>query len=67
MLNDEIVDEVRQTRENHAARFNFDLWAIYADLKKSQDARVAAGHPCVSPPSAAPNTGFRRVHVSVRR
>ncbi len=64
MLNDEVVAEVRQIRETHSARLHFDLWAIYADLKKSQDARIADGHPYVSPPTVAPNTGFRRVHVS---
>ena len=32
MLNDEIVDEVRSIRETHAAKFNYDLRAIYEDL-----------------------------------
>ncbi len=33
---DEIVEEVRKNREAYAARFNFDLQAIYQDLKKAE-------------------------------
>ncbi len=36
MLKDEIVEEVRRHREAYAARFNFDLQAMYADLKKAE-------------------------------
>jgi hypothetical protein len=35
---DEIVDEVRANREAYAAQFNFDLRAIFEDLKKSEQA-----------------------------
>ena len=31
--NDPIVEEVRKIRQEYAARFNFDLDAIYRDLK----------------------------------
>jgi hypothetical protein len=51
MLNDEIVDEVRAVREAHAARFNYDLRAIYEDLKKSEAEDLAGGRPFISPPS----------------
>lgn len=51
MLNDEIVDEVRAIRDAYAAKFNYDLRAIYEDLKKSEAEHIAAGHPFVSPPS----------------
>ena len=54
MLNDEIVDEVRAIRDAHAAKFNYDLRAIYEDLKKSEAERIAAGHPFISPPSTPP-------------
>ena len=54
MLNDEIIDEVRSVRDAHAAKFNYDLRAIYADLKKSETERIAAGHPFASPPSEIP-------------
>jgi hypothetical protein len=33
MKDDPIVEEVRQYREQHAAQFNYDLQAIYQDLK----------------------------------
>jgi hypothetical protein len=54
MLNDEIVDEVRAIREAHAAKFGYDLRAIYADLKRSEAERIATGHPFVPPPSESP-------------
>lgn len=53
-MNDEIVDEVRAIREAHAAKFGYDLRAIYEDLKKSEAAHIAAGHPFISPPSVPP-------------
>ena len=36
MWEDPIVEEVRKVREAHAARFNYDLWAIYRDLKEQE-------------------------------
>lgn len=36
MIDDPIVAEVRQAREQHAAQFNFDLQAIYQDLKEQE-------------------------------
>ena len=35
-MNDPIVDEVRSIRAAHAERFNYDLWAIFRDLKEQQ-------------------------------
>ena len=35
-MNDPIVDEVRRVRGEHAARFNYDLWAIYRDIQEQQ-------------------------------
>ena len=37
---DEIVDEVRANREAYAAEFNFDLRAIFEDLKKREQAHT---------------------------
>jgi len=34
MWTDPIVDELHRIREEHAARFNFDLDAIVADLRR---------------------------------
>ncbi|MCJ7434852.1 MAG: hypothetical protein MUO77_15325 [Anaerolineales bacterium] len=36
MWNDPIVEEVRAVRNAHAQKFNYDLKAIAADLKKQQ-------------------------------
>ncbi len=36
-MNDPIVDEVRRIRGEHAARFNYDLWAIFRDIKEQQE------------------------------
>jgi hypothetical protein len=34
--NDEIVEEVREAREEHAAKFNYDISAICADIRQKQ-------------------------------
>jgi hypothetical protein len=36
VLNDPIVEEIRRIRDEHAARFNYDLDAIFDDIKKSE-------------------------------
>ncbi len=36
MWKDAIVEEVRKIREEHAARFDYDLQAIYDDLKETE-------------------------------
>lgn len=35
-MNDPIVDEVRGVRDAHAARFNYDLDAIFQDIKERE-------------------------------
>jgi hypothetical protein len=40
-MKDEIVDEVRLTREAHAARFNFDLAEMYKDPKAKKNGITA--------------------------
>jgi hypothetical protein len=36
MWEDMIVEETRKVREEHAAKFNYDLRAIYEDLKQQE-------------------------------
>ncbi|HKI01870.1 MAG TPA: hypothetical protein VKK31_07825 [Thermoanaerobaculia bacterium] len=36
MWNDPIVEEVRQAREEHAAKFDYDLKRIFQDLKEQE-------------------------------
>lgn len=53
MWEDPIVAEVRRTREMLAAKFNFDIDAIFADLQKRQS---ALGDRLVSPKDQAEKT-----------
>jgi len=36
MIKDPIVEEIRKERDAHAARFNYDLNAIYEDIKRQE-------------------------------
>ena len=40
---DPIVEEVRRVRDEHAARFDYDLDRIYEDLRRQQEIDKAAG------------------------
>jgi hypothetical protein len=44
-MQDPIVEEIRRIREEHAAEFNYDLGAIFADLKRLE---AESGRPRVS-------------------
>ena len=37
MAKDQIVEEVRRIRQQYAARFNYDVAAIFRDLQDRQD------------------------------
>ena len=54
MKKDDIVEQVRQVREQQAARLNFDLKAILADARKRQK---DSGHPVVSFATKPKGTG----------
>lgn len=45
---DRIVEETRRVREEHAAKFDYDLEAIYKDLKEEEK---KSGRKVVSLPS----------------
>ena len=59
-MKDPIVEDVRRIREEHAAQFNYDIDAIFADLKRieteSKQPRVSFGPRRVETPipSTAP-------------
>jgi predicted metal-dependent hydrolase len=38
MPSNEILEEIWKTRDEHARRFNYDLEAIFEDLRKQQEA-----------------------------
>jgi hypothetical protein len=48
MWTDPIVEETRKVREEHAARFDFDLEAIYRDLKEQEKLEKQSGREVVS-------------------
>ena len=60
---DPIVDEVRRARDAYAARFNYDLRAIYRDLKEQEKrsgrkvVSYAEGSTGVEPNKALQPTG----------
>lgn len=53
MWTDEIVEETRKAREDHAAKFNYDLEAICRDLQKYEQQDP---EKYVSLPPKAPET-----------
>ena len=55
MWKDEIVEETRHRRDAYVAKFNYNLEAIYRDLKKreQQSGRRVVAHP--------PKTPIRRI------
>jgi hypothetical protein len=44
-MTDPIVEEVRKIRDEHAARFNYDIDAIFEDLKRREK---ESGQPVVT-------------------
>ena len=55
MLTDGIVEEVRANRKAHAKKFNYNLRAIYEDLKKSEKKRIQQGHLSIEPAAKIAN------------
>ena len=52
-MNDPIVDEVRHARDAHAAMFNYNLDAIFQDIKeqeKKSGLQFVSYPPRLSPP-----------------
>jgi hypothetical protein len=44
-MNNPIVDELRKIRDEHAKKFNYDIHAMFDDIRKHQ---ANSGHPVVS-------------------
>ena len=49
MYKDPIVEEVRKHRQRWAAKFNYDLDAMFADIRRSEAAARRRGVKFVSP------------------
>lgn len=67
MLNDEIVEEIRVNREAHAAKFNYNLRAIYDDLKKSEAKHIQQGCIAVNPVDKISNKNIHMDKQKLRR
>jgi hypothetical protein len=61
-MNDPIVDEVRQVRDSHAARFNYDLDAIFRDIKE-QEKRSGRKFISIPPHRLEPNKAAQAVGI----
>jgi hypothetical protein len=59
---DPIVDEVRRIRDAYAARFNYDLHAIYRDLKEQEK---RSGRKVVARSKGPPGDELNRVLPSI--
>jgi hypothetical protein len=49
MIEDPVVQEVRRIRQEHAAQFDYDLKPIFADLKRTEEARDQQQSPLLTP------------------
>lgn len=57
MWNDPIVEETRKLRDEYAAQFNYDLEALFRDLKEQeqQGGREVVSFPPRKPERSAPH------------
>jgi hypothetical protein len=55
--NDPIVDEVRKARDAYAKRFNYDLDAIFRDLKDKERRSGKSIVPCPAKQESDPISG----------
>ena len=67
MLTDVVVEEVRANREAHAKKFNYNLRAIYEDLKKSEKKRIQQGHLSIEPTAKIASTNMSTNTAKLRR
>jgi hypothetical protein len=57
-MNDPIVDEVRRVRDAHASRFNYDLDAIFRDIKE-QEKKSGRKFVSFTPSKVKPNQALQ--------
>jgi hypothetical protein len=68
-LTDEIVDEIHAVRQQHAARFDFDIDRIIDDLRVGQEKHAAEGWPLRQAPDTPlvnPNAALQRSRFARR-
>lgn len=49
-MNDEIISEIRLIKDDIAAKFNYDLRALFEDLKQGEAKLLAKGIQLIPPP-----------------
>lgn len=59
MWKDPIVEEVRKIRQEHAAKFNYDLKAICEDIRRYAD--VELNPPCADREKSVPGHRFGKL------
>ena len=67
MLTDGIIEEVRANREAHAQKFNYNLRAIYEDLKKSEKKRIQQWHLSIEPAAKIASKNMRTKTTKLHR
>ena len=70
MNDDPIIQEVRRIRQEHAAKFDYDPEAIFADLKRTERARDSRESPLLPLPESsetAPTPALHRTMGALRR
>lgn len=65
-MSDEIIAEVRATKEAMAEQFNFDIRRIYEDIKRSEIQTEKEGWHHVQPTLPLPTSAFQKIRF-VRR
>jgi hypothetical protein len=69
-MSDEIITEVRAIKDAIGAKFNYDLRALFEDIKRGEAELEAAGVKVIAPPlnpSALPTSALQRSRFARRQ
>jgi len=62
-MSDEIIAEVRAIKDSIGAKFNYDLRALFQEIKRGEAELQAKGFHLITPPTdpaSLPNTALQR-------
>jgi hypothetical protein len=68
-MNDEIIEEVRAIKDAIGKQFNYDLRALFAEIKRGESELQAKGIRLISPPpdpTSLPSTALQRTRYNRR-
>ena len=68
-MNDEIITEVRTIKDAIGAKYNYDLRALFEDIKRGEAELKAKGIHLIAPPpnpAGLPNTALQRTRFARR-